>query len=245
MIRGKRPASADEAIDQVWLGSRILAASGYEDLTLGHLSVRGPEPSSFYIKRKGMRLGNVTRLDVARVAIDDPEALRSSGLHLETVMHQAVYKLRPDVGCVIHGHPIYGTSLGSTDAGLAMASHDAVLFHDGVGLYGVSADLITTSEQGQKVAEALGQRRAALLKNHGVILVGQDVRWAVLAALTLERAIRVQAIARSLGNIRPIAEEEAEGMFAEKYQDGFLDEYWSDWVTSIEPETGSSERRIG
>jgi L-fuculose-phosphate aldolase len=80
------------------------------------------------------------------------------------------------------------------------------------------------------VAEALGTRRAVILANHGVVVADKDVRWAVLSAITLERAIRLQAIASTLGELRPISKELAERMFADKYQERFLDEYWAAWV---------------
>jgi ribulose-5-phosphate 4-epimerase/fuculose-1-phosphate aldolase len=230
IVDGKRPTSEEAAIDQVVAASRIAASAGYEDLTLGHVSVRGPDGSSMYIKRKGMSLGEVRSSDVVRIDLNDADALTAPTMHLEAIMHVEAYRARPDVGCVIHGHPLYATALGATDARLVLVSHDGVLFHEGVGLYDDSADLITTSEQGRKVADALGQRRAVLLKNHGVMVVGEDVRWTMLGALTLERALKLQVIANALGEIDAISEDQASAMFYDKYQDHFLDEYWENWT---------------
>jgi L-fuculose-phosphate aldolase len=148
-------------------------------------------------------------------------------------MHTEVYRARPDVGSVIHGHPVYGTALGATDGQLQLLTHDAVLFADGIGEYDDGPALIMNRDQGQRVAMALGSRRAALLRNHGVVIAGEDVRWAVLAAVTLERAIRFQAIAGTLGRPRPIPQEGAERLGPQKYQDEFLDEYWAAWVRRV------------
>ena len=52
----------------------------------------------------------------SRSTLDDPTALERADYHLESVMHTEIYLARPDVGSVIHGHPLYGTALGSTDA---------------------------------------------------------------------------------------------------------------------------------
>jgi hypothetical protein len=60
------------------------------------------------------------------------------------------------------------------------------------------------------------------------------VPWAVLTALTLERAVRLQSIARTLGSLRPIAPDRARDMVAEKYQDRFVDEYWDAWTRRLE-----------
>ncbi len=230
MVGGRKPESVEVAVEQVVLASHIVARAGFEDLTLGHVSVRGPDGSSMYIKRKGLSLSEVEAGDVVAVDLEDIGTLAAPNMHLEAVMHFEAYRARPDVGCVIHAHPLYTTALGATDGRLEAVSHDGVLFHDGIGRYDESSALITSPEQGRKVAEALGQRRAVLLKNHGVMVVGEDVRWAVLASLTLERAVAMQIAASSLGKIEAIPDDEAEAMFHDKYRDGFLDEYWDNWT---------------
>lgn len=233
-ISGKSPTTEDEAIAQVVAASHIAAAAGYEDLTLGHVSVRGPDGDSMFIKRKGMSLGKVRHDDVVRVGLGDPESLRDPHMHLEAIMHVEAYKARADVGSVIHGHPFYGTALGASDGTLQLVSHDGVLFHEGIGLYDDSASLVTTPEQGRKVADALGQRRAVLLRNHGVMIVGEDVRWTMLAAITLERALKLQLAAASLGEIAPIPDDTASELFYQKYRDHFLDEYWDNWNRTLQ-----------
>jgi L-fuculose-phosphate aldolase len=203
---------------------RILALEGYADLTLGHVSARPAGGDTIYIKRKGVALDEVEPDDV--VDLDDPGA----DLHLETVLHTEIYARRPDVGAVVHGHPPYATAFGATNAQLELLTHDAVLFAEGVSFFEESAELITEREQGRALAAALGSRRALILRNHGVVVADKDVRWVVLSAITLERAIRLQAIASALGELRPIPKEIAESMFGDKYQERFLDEYWAAWI---------------
>ena len=216
--------TAQSMREQIAWACRILALEGYADLTLGHVSARPAGSETVFIKRKGVALDEVEPDDV--VDLDDPKA----DLHLETVLHTEVYAQRPDVGAVVHGHPPYATAFGATSARLELLTHDAVLFADGISFYEESAELITEREQGRAVAEALGTRRAVILRNHGVVVADKDVRWAVLSAITLERAIRLQAIASTLGELRPIPKEVAERMFADKYQERFLDEYWAAWI---------------
>jgi L-fuculose-phosphate aldolase len=216
--------AAQSVREQVAWACRILALEGYADLTLGHVSARPSESGTVYIKRKGVALDEVEPNDV--VDLNDPTAV----LHLETVLHTEIYAKRPDVGAVVHGHPPYATAFGSTNAQLELLTHDAVLFAAGVSFFDETAELITGQEQGRAVAEALGTRRAVILANHGVVVADKDVRWAVLSAITLERAIRLQAIASTLGELRPIPKQVAERMFADKYQERFLDEYWAAWI---------------
>ena len=140
-----------------------------------------------------------------------------------------MYRARPDVGAVIHGHPLYATALAACQAELSLLTHDAVLFADGLALFEDTPELVTGPQLGQAVARALGARRVVLMRNHGVLVVGKDLRWAVLAAVTLERAVRFQAIASALGPLRPISREWAERLYPEKYHDRLLDEYWAAW----------------
>jgi L-fuculose-phosphate aldolase len=211
--------------EQVAWACRILADEGYADLTLGHVSARGPN-DDIWIKRKGIALDEVEADDI--VALEDTEAV----LHLETVLHTAVYRVRPDVGAVVHGHPPYATALGATASHLSLLTHDAILFAAGVGRFD-DPDLIVDDDQGGRVAAALGQRRAVLLQNHGVVVVGKDVPWAVLTAATLERAARLQSLASTLGELRPISQELARQLLPVKYRDEFVDEYWAAWQRRV------------
>jgi L-fuculose-phosphate aldolase len=223
-----------ELREQVAIACRVIALEGYLDLTLGHVSAREPGSRTVWIKRKGPALDEVSPEDVIALDLDDPDALRSPQYHLESVMHTEVYRVRPDANSVIHGHPVYATALGATDAELLMLTHDAVLFADGLGEFDEGPDLVTDAVRGARVAAALGDRRAALLRNHGVVIAGEDVRWSVLTAVALERAIRFQAIAADLGAPHPISTDDAHKLRPQKYRATFMDEYWAAWVRRVE-----------
>ena len=216
--------------EQVAWACRILAREGYADLTLGHVSARGPD-GEIWIKRKGVALDEVEPDDV--VSIEDADA----ALHLETVLHTGVYRVRADVGAVVHGHPPYATALGATAADLALLTHDGILFAEGVGRF-EDPDLIVEDDKGDRVAAALGARRALLMQNHGVLVVGKDVPWAVLAAVTLERAAHLQSAASMLGELRPIEPALARQLLPVKYRDEFVEEYWAAWQRRVAREGG-------
>jgi len=225
-------AVAQSPCEQVAWASRILATEGFADLTLGHVSARGDD-GRVYIKRKGVALDEVEPGDVLEFSVDDDESLLVPDMHLEAVLHQAVYRARPDVGAVIHGHPPFATALGATAAPLEILTHDAVLFADGVPVFDETPELIVDADQGRAVARALGSHRALLLRNHGVLVADKDVPWATLAAATLERAARLQSIASALGPLRPIPAGTALGMLGGKYRDAFVEEYWAAWIRKL------------
>ena len=225
--------SIDQLRINVATACRLIAMEGFADLTLGHVSARLPGDRAIWIKRKGLALDEVEPDDVIALDLDDPDGLRDRAFHLESVMHTEVYRARADVNAVIHGHPIYATALGATDGTLRYMTHDAVLFTDGLGIYDDGPALVTEVSQATRVAAALGTRRAALLRNHGVVVAGEDLRWAVLTAITLERAIRFQVTAAALGAPRPISQTDAEILRPMKYQEFLLDDYWAWWERRV------------
>ena len=220
-------------IEEIAWACRILAMVGYEDLTLGHVSARGSDDSTIYIKRKGVALGEVTPADVLGVELGTDASNGGKGMHLETVLHTEVYKRRPDVRSVVHGHPPYATAFGATDAEFAFLTHDSVMFIDRISTYDGVPDLIVDEHQGSAVAEALGSGTALLLRNHGVLVAERDVQWAVLASALLERAIQLQTIASSIGPLHPIPDTLLHRIHAVKYQPDFAAEYWDAWVRTL------------
>jgi L-fuculose-phosphate aldolase len=227
-------ATAQSLREQVAWACRILALEGYADLTLGHVSGRPEGDDIVQIKRKGVALDEVDADDVIELDLTHDEVRLTPEMHLEAVLHTEVYRARPDVGAVVHGHPPFVTAFAATGATLEMLTHDSVLFSDGLAVFEETPEMITEVAEGKAVAEALGDKRAVILRNHGVLVVGKNVPWAVLTALTLERAIRLQSIARTLGTLRPIAPQRAREMVADKYQDRFVEEYWGAWTRRLE-----------
>lgn len=228
------PVIASQSVrEQVAWACRILALEGYTDLTLGHVSVRPSGEGVIQIKRRGVGLDEVESDDVVSLDLADEEAFGSPEMHLEAALHTEVYRARPDVGAVVHGHPPYATALSACEAELQLLTHDAVLFADGLSVFEDTPELITGPALGEAVARALGSRQVVLMRNHGVLVVGKDVGWAVLAAVTLERAIRLQTIASALGPTLPISRASAERMHPEKYNDGLVGEYWAAWLRKL------------
>lgn len=226
----------DTLVAEVAWACRILAREGYQDLTLGHVSARGEDDHMMYIKRKGVALGEVSPEDVLAFDFLDPSADVPRNMHLEAVLHTEVYKRRPDVRCVIHGHPPYATAFSATTAEFQCLTHDGVLFVDGLPSFDGEPDLIIDSEQGKQVAEALGDRSALLLRNHGVLVAERSIPWTVLTGVLLERSLQLQSIASTFGSLRPIPESLLSDLYARKYQDGFADEYWDAWLRDLQRE---------
>jgi ribulose-5-phosphate 4-epimerase/fuculose-1-phosphate aldolase len=192
---------------------RILSEQGHDHFHLGHVSARADSVDAAWVKPNGLGLGEVGPEDPALMDLDGRQLRGERPLHNEMPIHTELYRRRPDIRAVVHTHAFYAAALTATHARLEMVSQDSILFADGVGVYD-SPELVVSREQGQRLAEALGARRAVLLRNHGLTVVGASVEEATVYAVSLERSCRLQLAATQLGPLAPIGAEEAAAMAA-------------------------------
>jgi L-ribulose-5-phosphate 4-epimerase len=194
----------EEAKQKLILAGRVLVAEGQDDFTRGHVSVRVPgEPSLFFMKPHSVGLDEITFENILTIDLEGKVVAGGSRRHSEVFIHSEIFKARPDVHCVIHTHPPYAVALSATGRPMKCLSQPAALFCGELGVYADTINLIRTSEMGAGVARALGPHRAALLKNHGVAVVGGSIEEAVINAIMLENAAMIQMIAEAAGDPAP------------------------------------------
>lgn len=201
--RQKVARTGAEARALVVEASAALASTGQSDLIWGHASVRDPDGRGAWMKAAGWGLEEV---DDARVLLVDGggQVVEGDGRrHVECFIHTAVLGARPDVACVVHTHAAASTAFAALGVPLRPVSHEGTLFvpPDLARFSGTSA-LIRTPELGAQVAEELGDRNALLLPGHGVVVAGHDVPTAVVSAVLLDRACRLQLDLEGAGGPR-------------------------------------------
>lgn len=191
-------------------GGWVLDAEGLSDFVWGHVSVRDPDGRGVWMKMAGLGFGEVAPEDVQLVAWDG-EVLEAEGpRHAEYPIHTEVMVQRPDVGAVVHCHPEYTMALAAAGAPLHPFSHTGGIFASDVPRYEHARGLVQTSEQGRDMASALGASRALILVGHGTVTVGASVGVAVMTAIMLERACRLQYLADGFGGVKgPLDEHQA------------------------------------
>ncbi|TQM11464.1 L-fuculose-phosphate aldolase [Pseudonocardia kunmingensis] len=202
---------SDDPREQVRLGCQVLDLLGQSDLVWGHVSVRDPGGRGTWIKARGLGFDEVTASDVVLVDRDGTILEGDGGLHLEYPIHTEVLAARPDVSAVVHTHPQAAVAFGATDLELRPIGHEGALFSPpGPPRFTGTSDLINTSELGAAVAASLGNHNAVLLVNHGIVTAGRDLPAAVLGAVFLEKACRLQLDAAATGRpLRWSTDEEA------------------------------------
>src|SRR5215468_6467745 len=194
----------DEIKQKLILAGKILVAEGQDDFTRGHISVRLPDdPSRFFMKPHSVGLDELTIENILTIDLDGNVVAGTARRHSEVYIHSEIFKARPDVQSVVHTHPPYSVALSASGRPLKCYSQQAALFFEALGVYGDTVALIRTPAMGNGVAAALGPHRAALLKIHGVAVVGASIEEAVINVIMLENAAQVQMIVEAAGGPGP------------------------------------------
>ena len=127
----------------------------------------------------------------------------------ESLTHVAVYKARSDISAVIHTHSIYASVLAVAGVPLPPILDELVAYLGGpveVAEYGFPS----SEDLGEKAIQAMGERNAVFIRNHGVLAAGRDMPDALRACELVERAAQIYIQARALGSVRTLPSEVVE-----------------------------------
>ena len=161
------------------------------------------------ITTSGKDYGNL-ELDQIVVVDFDGEPIVGDGVpSSEMLMHTAIYRARPGVGAVMHTHSVYASALAV--AGLSIpAIIDEMVVYLGDRIQMSAYASPGSEEMGEQVVAALGERSAALIKNHGLVGVGSTPADALRVCQMAERIAHIYTLAKTLGNVDPLPPEAVE-----------------------------------
>ena len=207
-----------ELTARVAAACRVLGKLGATHSTFGHVSCRDGA-GGMYIRGKGpdeTGLSYTEPADVVQVGFDVRKLAGRDGLRppSESFLHAWLYRLRPDVGSVIHMHPESAVLLTMCGRELRPVygayGRGAWLAVQGVPTYDSSLT-ISSHERGRDFAEFAGDKPAVLMRGHGVAVVGRDVEEAVVTMMALKELTDLIYRALLIGEPAPLpAEEQAE-----------------------------------
>lgn len=186
--------------EEVVRAHRALAVVGQSDMVWGHVSLRDPQGRGIWMKSAGWGFEEVGTEQVVLVSMDG-EVLSGTGKrHLEWPIHTEIMRARPEVTCVVHTHATPVIAFASLGVSLLPVDRDGVLFTDPqIPRFTVTGGLVKTTGLGTALADTLGGAPACLMPTHGMVAVGTDTAHAVMHAVLLERACRMQLLAASAG----------------------------------------------
>jgi L-ribulose-5-phosphate 4-epimerase len=172
---------------------RILAMAGQGDDVWGHPSARVPGTETFWMKPAGLGLEEIRADDLQLIDLDGKVLRGPHPRHTEVFIHAEVYRARPDVGGVVHTHPVAATVFSSLGVPLRPIMHEGTNFvPPDVPRFAETTDLIVTPELGRAVARTLADRPALFLVNHGIVTAGGSIEEATVNALLLDKIAHAQ-----------------------------------------------------
>ncbi len=192
-------------IDDLVAANRILYRQGVVD-GFGHVSVRHPTKPDRFLLSAAKAPGRVTAEDIMEFDLDGkPIDRRDRPIYSERFIHSEVYKARRDVNAVIHSHSPTVIPFSVTQVPLRPVHNTASFLAPEVPVFemrkaaGMTNNLVTDGARGKALVEVLGDRPVALLRGHGNVVVGPDVRRTVARAIYTEVNARMLLQAVALG----------------------------------------------
>jgi ribulose-5-phosphate 4-epimerase/fuculose-1-phosphate aldolase len=194
---------------------QIAAIFKWTDLIYTHFSARVPGTEEFLINAYGLMFDEITASSLVKIdwegkILEDPTELGYNEAGF--VIHSCMHKARPEINCVIHTHARAGVAVSAMKCGLlpisqhAMRVQQDVTYHDyeGVALY--------KDEQARMAADLGKTSKAMILRNHGLLVLGETVREAVEIMYYLDCAcqIQVDAMAGGMENVLLMSKQAAD-----------------------------------
>jgi ribulose-5-phosphate 4-epimerase/fuculose-1-phosphate aldolase len=183
---------------------RLIAHYRMSDLISTHISVRVPGPEHhFLINPYGLFFEEITASSLVKIDLqgakveDSPYPVNPAGF----VIHSAIHRAREDALCVLHTHTKAGCAVAAQEEGLLPVNQISMEFYGRVGYHDYEGIALSFDEQKRLVAD-LNDNSVMILRNHGLLTVGESVSQAFLRMYYLEKACEIQIAAQAGGTLR-------------------------------------------
>jgi L-ribulose-5-phosphate 4-epimerase len=190
---------------------RQMSAAGLVKGTSGNLSARLIGGSGYLVTPSGVDYQTMRPEDLVEVDLEGRPQGHGLKPSVDSPVHAAIYRRRPDVAAVIHTHSPYAAAFSTLHREIPP------LITESAGYLGGAVRVIpyvppARSDTGEQVAAGLGRDRAVLLPNHGVVAVGEDLRSCYTAAAQVEESAHIAFLALQLGRPHLVPPAEVERM---------------------------------
>jgi len=191
---------------------RVFGRFGFDEGLAGHITARDPElPDHFWVNPLGVnfkhvRVKDLLRVDASGQVVEGDGTLNRAAFAIHSQIHAA----RPDVVAAAHAHSVYGKAWSSLRRPLDPLTQDACAFYGDHALFDDYTGAVLDVAEGRRIAEVLGDNKAVILSNHGLLTVGTtSVDEAAWWFVTMERTCQAQLLAEAAGTPVPIDSDSA------------------------------------
>jgi len=190
---------------------RLFAKFGFDEGAAGHITARDPERTDhFWVNPFGMDFSQIRVSDLILVNHQGEVVEGDSSVNTAAfAIHSSIHAARPDCVAAAHAHSMYGKSWSTLGRLLDPLTQDACAFYEDHSIFEVFAGVVYDPAEGKRIAETLGERKAIILQNHGLLTVGKSVDEAVWWFVTMERSCQAQLLAEAAGEPHLISHENA------------------------------------
>ncbi|KAF1967841.1 arad-like aldolase/epimerase [Bimuria novae-zelandiae CBS 107.79] len=181
---------------------RVFAERGFDEGVAGHISVRDPVwEDHFWLNSLSTHFSQICVSDLILVNEEGTVVQGDQPINAAAfAIHSALHKRRPDVHAACHAHSVYGKAWSVFGKELDMITQDSIRFYKSHGVYKQFGGIVLASEEGERIADALGDGKAAILQNHGILTVGQSVDEAAFWFLSLDKTCQTQLLVDAAAN---------------------------------------------
>ncbi|MFQ5668347.1 MAG: class II aldolase/adducin family protein [Candidatus Binatia bacterium] len=194
-----------EAKQQIIQITNELFSMGLLTATGGNISARASDAETLWITPSRMYKGGLTEADLVRIKPDGTVLDGHRNPSVEYQMHAAAYKVRPSSTAAVHTHAPIATAFGICNQTFPPINTDAVFLRDTVT---VPWFMPGSKELAEAVAAALEKSRGAILQNHGLMTVGEDLRRAATRAMMLEETAKIVLYCKQFGGTVSVLPDE-------------------------------------
>jgi ribulose-5-phosphate 4-epimerase/fuculose-1-phosphate aldolase len=190
---------------------RLFSRFGFDEGVAGHITARDPELTDhFWVNPFGMHFSQIRVSDLLLVNHEGEVVQGDWAVNRAAfAIHSQVHAARPDVVAAAHTHSTYGRAWSSLGKLLDPITQDVCAFYDDHSLFDDYTGVVLDTEEGKRIAHALGEHKALILRNHGLLTVGHSVDEAAWWFITMERSCHVQLLAEAAGKPKQIDKEMA------------------------------------
>jgi ribulose-5-phosphate 4-epimerase/fuculose-1-phosphate aldolase len=231
--------------EQLATCTRIFAMQGMIGV-FGHVSVYQPETKTVFITPgMGSDKGSLRPENMVATDLDGQPLAGKEGPPVEWPIHTALHGARPDALAVAHLHTPYATLFTIAKRKFQPVTLQGAIFANGVPLY-PEAQLITNPSRGDALLKVMADKRAVLLRGHGIVVAGTNLQEVLYSALVLEDDTKKTWQAAALGEVGTLSDEECRAFGAEIALERRAQRAWN-YFCGLEnrwdhqPSTGRSE----
>src|SRR6202165_2641167 len=180
---------------------RLFSKFGFDEGVTGHITARDPErPDHFWVNPFGVHFSQIRVSDLMLVnakgeVVEGKHPLKGAAF----AIHSSVHHARPDVIAAAHSHSLHGKAWSSLGRLLDPITQDACAFLEDHVVFDDFTGVVYDTSEGERIARTLGPRKAAILRNHGLLTVGHTVEEAAWWFITMDRSCQAQLLAEAAG----------------------------------------------